>query len=97
VAAALSPGRAPAAVVGAAPAAAARGSGAVEAAVEALQCVGAVVVAAPAGKVAVVGAGILIATFKVGVGRSWVGDTMAVFGTGLVDGVFGAGNGIPTA
>ena len=40
----------------------------------------------PAGKVAVVGAGILIATSKVVVaGQSSGGDTTAVFGTGLVD------------
>ena len=45
----------------------------------------------PAGKV-VVGAGILIATSRVVVaGQSLGGDTTAVFGTGLVDGVSGAG------
>ena len=58
---------------------------------------GAVAVVVPAGKVAVVGAGILIATSKVAVaGQSSGGDTTGVFGTGLVDGVSGAGNGIHT-
>ena len=96
VAVAVNPGRVPAAVVGAAPAVAALGYGAVVLAAAGLQCVvGAAV--APAGKAAVVGAGILIATSKVVVaGRSSGGDTTAEFGTGLVDGVSGAGNGIHT-
>jgi hypothetical protein len=89
-------GRAPVAEVEAAPAVAALGYGAVVLAAAGLQCVvGAAV--APAGKAAVVGAGILIATSKVVVaGRSSGGDTTAEFGTGLVDGVSGAGNGIHT-
>ena len=98
VAVAVIAGRAPVAEVGAAPEVAALGYGVVVLAAAGLQCVvGAVAAVAPAGKAAVVGAGILIATSKVGVaGQSSGGDTTAVFGTGLAEGVSGAGNGIHT-
>jgi hypothetical protein len=91
-------GRAPVAEVGVALEVAALGYGAVVVVAAGLQCVvGAVAAVAPAGKAAVVGAGILIATSKVVVaGQSSGGDITAVFGTGLGDGVSGAGNGIHT-